>query len=355
MPFYFSFFTTLFLILFIPSKSFCQSNHEVTASAFGTYFTQIDSLFLNVNEEVLLGSAISLFETSLGSWAWGEKQRVSYFNPEGGHVKTVEFAGRGPGEIVRGVDYYYNSANNKISILDASLLRIKIYDENFSFVKEFSLDKNRNTKHTSNSWGHYFTLNEMMFFYDAPAVSEYDTSGVKVKEWGDIPGVAKVQRPNENGGGITSDHAGNVYYSYQGDYRVWKINFKKDSIVIFNDEPSYFREVDSQKLGKTRKAMELFYLGYEGTRVTNLFFLEPNIIIQQMETGNPFAKPPQELSYYLEIWKTNGEKLASGVEIPFPIAWTMGGRLAIPTQYPSKMIQKNGKIKAFNIFRFIKN
>jgi hypothetical protein len=343
------FLAVIFFSICITKQGISQTPSRSFNSAFNNYFTKSHTLSLNLSDEVYLDKAVSIFK--LGNRIfWGEEQRLSYFDKDGNIVKTKNIRGRGPGKVLDAIDYDYNS-KGRISILDLSTQKIKIYDQDLNFIKEFLLDRNRSSKFALDNQNQSFTLNELLFTFDALAISKYDSAGSKIGSWGKIPKAGRLQRANEDGGGITTDDNGNVYYFYQGSHKIWKLDASTNSISIFNNKPSYFKQIEDEKIKNAKRSKKLFYLGYEGTRVMGLYYLQPNIIIQQMETGNPFITPSEELNFYLEVWNTEGKKLASKLQIPFPIAWTNADSIAILKQYTSGLLEESGNTEAFDIFQ----
>ncbi|NGP87636.1 6-bladed beta-propeller [Fodinibius halophilus] len=346
-PLCIAFFLALFLVT-SNNNAFSQYAKQNPSKAFKDLFVKNKEIFISIDENTLLDRPVSILQTKNDQLIWGEKEGIKVFDQSGALIKKVELSGRGPGELIRASQY--NLTESNITILDASQLKVIVLNNDCEFQHEFLVAKNRTKLHAKSSKGNYYTLNELMLNSETPALSKYDSTGTKIAEWGIVPLTAKTQRANQNGGGITSDGRGNIYYSYQGDFRIWKLNTSENSISIFKNKPSYFKPISQKELQTTQRARKLFYLGYKGTRLTGLFFLKPNIILQQFETGNPFNKPKEELTYYLEIWNTSGEKLASKIEIPYPIAWVDQNSITLPTMYPSKILQQKGEIKAFKTF-----
>lgn len=336
------------LILFLLASFTTAKSQEKQPSSysFESLFQPIDTLFITNNEQSLLSSPIDLcFQDS--TLIWGEKNRYTTFTHLGSLLNQTMKSGRGPGEYQKASSYSCDDKSVSFSVLDQSLSKISFfrYEENeqtYLFDYEFIIPSNRPKNFTyTNTF--FVTLNELMNpELETPAITIYSKDGNKIKTIGEIPINANLQFYIGGGGGITKDNLGNIYYSYLGDHKIWKWNSEEDIISVFNQKPSYFVSPDSLKVTtKFNSAIEIIRYAYEITRVTGLFFVEPDLIIQQLEPDN-YLKEGAQQNVLIEVFDTQGSKKYTSIKLPNTIAFTTGELIYIPVDFYYNMLEKEG-------------
>lgn len=347
----------IFFLFIILSTHELHSQDKIKSVSFENVFVAKDTLYIDFTDELLLEHPKALCFKG-GNLIWGQKNSFFSFDQNGALVDYKEIKGRGPGEFERAV-HYDCKPNNSFSALDAQSYKISTYffnsDNNkYTLEDEFRTKnyKTRNFFHLNNS---FVTLNELVTpNLKIPALSIYDERGSLKREIGNIPENAQLQFYLEGGGGATKDNYGNIYYTFLGDHRVWKWNSAQDSIYIFNNKPDYFVSPERAIIKRfSNDAIKTIRYSYEITRVTGLFYVEPNLIVQQLEPDN-YLMPGTTQNILIEVFMANGVKTYTSINLPNAIAFTYKDLVYIPTDFYNDLIISKGKTAALIGYKFIK-
>lgn len=316
---------------------------------------KVDEYWIEPPSSLLLDLPSNIQILDDGKVLWGEETRIILFSQDGKSVEVQEKAGRGPGELLSSTYYQVDNEKN-IAILDKRQYKIAQFNTTFDHLGDVPFSGVRTKQFVVIGDGKYATFNDLVTNKSDPAVSLFNKEGKLVNEWGNIPYYALLQA-NRNGGGIVKDSEENIYYSYLGGYKIWKINRKANKISIFDQKPDYFDGTDKEKISNVvGNLQKLIPHSFEISRVSGLFFLKPNIIVQQIDDGNPWRD--EEVQLYLEMWNTKGKKIADNVEIPHWIADTNGDLIYLLSDTYSNIIAKleeKQSVKLFDIFKLKRN
>ncbi len=344
----------LFTLLFVLSYWSANSQNRSSPPTFNELFVPVDTVYIDINNDTFLTTPVNLCFN--GNYlVWGAENSITIFSKNRSLLYYQDKKGRGPGEFERAVHYSCNG--NSISVLDRSSNKVSLfrYSKNgkeLLFSDEFSISKKRPSKLLD--VGHsLFTLNNLLNpNVSEPAISVYKKDGTTVTSVGLIPKSAELQSFIEGSGGITVDDSSNIYYSFLGDHRVWKWSQKKDSVIIFDNKPEYFINTESGNLKKASKSsMEKIRYAFEISRITDLFFLSPDLIIQQIEPDN-YLKEGAKQKVLIEVFDTNGIKKYSSVQLPNVISFTYKDLIYIPVDFFSNLISGQGKKAVLIRYKF---
>lgn len=336
-------------ILFLPTEFI----YPQSSNSSKLFLEKVDEYSISISEDQVLGNPTSIrFDNS--RLLWGEKSNAYFFDSNGTLLQSAEFKGRGPGEILAGMDYQILN-DGRIFILDFEQYKISVFDSVFNLVKDIPINKLNSKQIEVINDSTFFTFNDLIFQRAEAAVTLFNNNGEIKGEWGKTPEYALLQDVR-NGGGITSDNQGNIYYSYLGGHKLWKLNTYTGQIDVFDHKPDYFIEADPEKISSLgTNISEIISYSFQVSRVSGLFFLEPNYIIQQIDTGNPWEG--EDTRIFLEIWNTDGNKLASKLEINHWIADVEGENIYVlrdtATNLLSKLDEKR-KATIFDIYNLVR-
>lgn len=348
-----------FVLLFFPLL--VSPNLSAQTTAKHKYkLTHVGNVTISIPSAIELGYPVNVCVLSDGNILWGEKNRFLLFKkgPNGTYrIEKFNKKGSGPGEIEKATRYVASTDLNRFAIWDRGLQKFSVYNLPTSHVYDVPV-QNASSKL-------FVTLkNHLIASFNDPgqgkqnfAVSVYNKHGNIVHQWGKIPYYAKLQEYRD-GGGITKDDKGNIYYSYLGGYKIWKIDPKTNKVSVFSDKPAYFDEANRDKLKRAdnnQSINPLMAYSFTISRVSGLYFLEPDVIIQQIDDGDPWKK--EKVNSYLEIWNTNGKKIASKIEIPQWIAGVRERKIYSYAESATKLIKKSDKqatLKVFDVYKLTK-
>jgi len=288
----------------------CKNNLDNSSSDFKDIFINEREIHLRNIDSLKIIQPYNVIVNNKNQIIWCDlKMPIYFFDFYGNLVKTYNKVGNGPGEVKntpilkqdkRGIYYLFNKAKQSITILDDNLN----YKYNF-FIKNANHAKN---VAISNEGG-IIIQREASLGSMKPAILKYNKDGGLEGEWGKIPYIAFTQETLD-GGGIVTDLQGNIFYSYLSDYKLYKIDIKDSLLTILDNKPSYFIEAKKNKINLKDYTSTIKYV-FKTSRIQGLFFVEPNIIIQQVIQG-----VKNKTQVFLEIWRTSGEKIYSGVKSP---------------------------------------
>ena len=97
--------------------------------------------------------------------------------------------------------------------------------------------------------------------------------------------------------------------------------------------------------------MEKIRYAFEISRITDLFFLSPDLIIQQVEPDN-YLKEGAKQKVLIEVFNTSGSKKYSSVQLPNVISFTYKDLVYIPVDFFSNLIAERGKKVALIGYKF---
>lgn len=208
---------------------------------------------------------------------WAEEFPPIYLlDKYGKSIRIIGLKGRGPGEItsIRGIDFdlfgnYY--------IYDNSQLKILIFDKDFKYKNQMTLKRNFR-KFVVDNFSNIYCLLHDKGSDRKGAIIKYDKYGNIIGEWGEIPLGARFHR-RLIGGGLCIDNENNVYFSYIGDYRIWKSDSIGNNLRELNEKPEGFIEVDTDYLEKLNRN-EVVKYHFEVSRTMGLFYLDDGYLVQ---------------------------------------------------------------------------
>ncbi len=124
---------------------------------------------------------------------------------------------------------------------------------------------------------------------------------------------------NLYGGGIEVDAVGNVYYGYISDHRIFKTDSSGELLSVFDAEPSYYKGPDENRLQKwdskdSSLEMERVQYFYGLSQMRGLFLAKGTPFLFQYFLTPDRKERRMKLS--LELWHTDGFKIASDVKSP---------------------------------------
>ncbi|MCE7057506.1 6-bladed beta-propeller [Algoriphagus sp. AGSA1] len=99
----------------------------------------LDIIQLETNEESLLGN-ISKAQKVDEQWFVGSMSKLFVFNSNGEFIHTIGNIGAGPGEISEVMDFWIDSEQKQINILDSGGRKIVIFNLNGEFQKEIGIN-----------------------------------------------------------------------------------------------------------------------------------------------------------------------------------------------------------------------
>ena len=250
---------------------------------------------------------------------------IVVFDPEGRFTRTFGPPGNGPGEI-GSLDALAVGQDGSSYVYDGNNNRVNIYDANYDFVDSFPVEINRLKNIAVNNQGVVYFLRENHYRGGA-AVLAYDSQGTLRHSWGEIPYSAKVQMNMGIGGGIEVDDAGNVYYGYVSDHRIFKTDSSGALLAVFDAEPSYYKGPDENRLQKWDGKdgfleMERVQYFYGLSQMRGLFLVRGAPFLFQYFITPDHKKRRMKLS--LELWHTDGFKIASNVKSPGELQFADG-------------------------------
>lgn len=251
-------------------------------------------------------SSVLLFKDFI-IWAEGFPP-IYLLDKFGKSIKNIGLKGRGPGEInsIRGIDFdlfgnYY--------IYDNSQLKILIFDKDFKYKYQITLNRNFRKFVVDNLGNIYCLLHDRDD--GGGAIIKYDKYGNIIGEWGEIPLGARFHR-RLIGGGLCLDNENNVYFSYMGDYRIWKSDSIGNNLRELNEKPEGFIEVDTDYLNKLNRN-EVVKYHFEVSITIGLFYLEDGHLVQVIRNPIENGRKSNET---LVIRDLNGriENIIKGLE-----------------------------------------
>ena len=309
---------------------------------------------VNIPSNMALDIPVNIQISNDGTIFWGEKNRILTFVENGKkRVNIFESKGRGPGEILS-ASYYQVYNSDHFALLDNSQAKITVFDSSKSHLYDVPLSNMRTKKFVALNNSTFATFNTAVYKKDIPAISLHNKDGKLIHQWGKIPYYALLQS-NRNGGGVTKDENGNIYYSFLGGYKIWKVNTETGDMTTFSQKPFYFDGVNREDIDKSHNNLKaLIEYSFKVSRVTGLFFMQPNLILQQIDDGNPWEG--EKVQKYLEIWNTEGKKLGQA-ELSHMIACIKDNNIYVFADTPSKLIKnasKDSTTKLFEIYRLEK-
>lgn len=283
---------------------------------------------------------------------WGERSRFLLF--KGREVIENNNTGRGPGEFVRATAYASNV--DYIVVYDDSQSKVIYFDWDGNYVTEFKINEWKVKNIALNPDSDFIAMNEIQGFNQTEAVSIYSFEGNLLGRHGRIPILGLTQK-SRNGGGVASDGQGNVYFSYLSSGDIFKYDRSTGETNQFAPKPSYFLSPDPELVkSKGTDHMELTTISFQYSRVSDLLFLSPDKIVQQIEVGNPWGG--EEVKFFIEIYNLKGEKIGSKLEIENRIASVWGPNQLLvnqPSRSESGQAGLSSDTKTFESYKFYEN
>ncbi len=246
---------------------------------------------------------------SKGDFIWAESNPPVYvFDAEGRFLTTFGAAGQGPGEL-GSVDDFDLDARGNIYVFDVANRRVSVFDTAFKFTRSYAVETDNLKRIAIDSEGNLFRLREAWYNGPFPAVAKHNSTGAVLIEWGNIPNSARIQSTLV-GGGIEVDD--NVYYGYISDHRIWKTDLTGDLQTVFDSQPTYYKGSDGRILeeGEMPGAMIQYWRNLSRVKALSLV-PSRQLLFQVIQT-----KESDRSRTTIEVWHTDGFKIASDVETP---------------------------------------
>ena len=284
------------------SKISFQNEFIIKGENFNEVFTLSDSIQLEYSDSVLLNIPTSVL-ISNNKIIWSEYNPPFYvFNMKGECIKKIGVKGRGPNELMS-IRLIVAGSRSDYYIFDSNGMKVLVLDNNYQPRKQFPLKQIGFKKLTVDNSGNIYTLSDDAYMGDATSVIQYDSNGNKISEW-KTNSIGSIFQRYLKGGGICHDKNNNIYYSFMGDYRIWRIKDGKAE-EISDERPPFFIEIDKDKLKKMSQR-EVIKYHFNVSRVIGLYYLDPGFILQQVATpGNKYRSS----IYYLIIRSLDGKIL----------------------------------------------
>lgn len=335
--------TIISILLFLTS---CNSN--TSSKNFKDIFINNDSIQIKNADSLALVEPRYIFVDNKSRIIWCDfRLPIYFFDFNGNLVKTYNKMGNGPGEITgspilmqdkSGLYYLFNEVKKNMTILDKNLAyKYSFFIKSPNVVRNITIDKQ----------GDVIIQNNALFGSMKPAIERYSKNGKLLGKWGTIPFIAFSQDALD-GPGVVTDLEGNIYYSYLTDYKLYKIDIKDSSLTIFDNKPSYFIAAKENKIHpRAKNVSSTIKYVFTVSRVNKIFFIEPDIIIQQIIQGRY-----KKTKVFLEIWNTNGKKIYTKVKSPGFIIGSFKNKILFTKQDFNNLKENNTNI---SIFKYVGN
>tara|TARA_R110002096_G_scaffold97694_15_gene217768 strand:+ start:6967 stop:7983 length:1017 start_codon:yes stop_codon:yes gene_type:complete len=326
-------------------------------------FEKISDYTIKIDENFILSSFLKGVMDKEGNIFYCDLTRILKFNSNGEFQKEIAPSGRGPGEFQTLIDC--NVTENYLVVLPFNEFRALFFNKSdMSYSHEFSLESFRSRKFAIAEDSLLITINDVSYGQTDKTLSVYDIDdkqflGANV----DTPEMAYVGNTSEGGGLIAkSTEVFYLYISYPG---IWRYNFKTGASKYYNSVPDYFEESNFKELGSLKIPNDhRYYRGYmyNKSRSEGIYFLGKDKVVQMIATGNPWKSGSfnnSEVKYYLEIWDTQGNKLASKVPTPNNqrIEFTHGDNIYFNTgelfAEESESLPVGSKLSLFEVYKMI--
>jgi len=335
----------LLLLLFGCSKN---DSEEITTIINNTKLKNInirliDSLIIPIDTIAINDAKLILNINDTIYWYDDHSPELFIFDRKLNLIKHIDYSGRGPGEF--NSSYKISFSNNNALIYDPLTKRITRFKGLTKYEGSFNYSKyNINRLVAVNDLKLFLQLRDAKISRK-PAFVLIDTSGIELMQGGVKPANAIIQDVI-SGGSVVVDKNENVYFSYISDYRIWKVNTKTKKISIINNKPSYFKESNPDEVKKLPQHDFAKYY-FTHSRTWNIFFVEPNFIIQQIFPEKPTIRP-EELYSYLEIFNTEGTKIGTKILFKKEIINVQGEKIYCKS-FVSDDLNKTKKIEIYEI------
>lgn len=281
----------------------------------------IDSLIVQIDSIAINDAKLIHITNDILYWFDSISPELFIFNRDLSLSEHIDYTGRGPGEFNTSYKIDISKKNN-IRIYDFQTKKINIFNglRNYSSSFHFS-EYEVNRLAAVDDSRLFLQLRNIKSDLD-PAFILIDTAGVELMNGGKRPENAIIQDVI-SGGSIAYDKNENIYYSYGSDYRIWKVNLKTQIITIFNNKPVYFLESEAEEIRKLNQREYAKYY-FEHSRTWNIFYVEPNLIVQQIYP----QRPQKNNNYsYLEIFDTTGIKVGTKILFQNEIINVQNGKI----------------------------
>ena len=278
-------------------------------------FTHVRTVIPEFSPEQVLSSPGRLRVDRKGNFIWAEYDPpIHVFDSAGYHITTFGPAGNGPGEVGASVDFGFDG-NGDIYVFDNPNKKISVFDTNYEFSRSYRIDTDNLSRIAIDREGHLYRLRSAWYNGDFPAVSKHDPNGDIVAQWGVIAPKDRIQN-NIFGGGIEVGDA--LYYGYISDHKIWKTDLEGNLLTVFDAQPEFYLASDGRALKKGAPSdapggfNTMMQYWRTRSRVLGLSLVkERQLLFQAIVTCRD-----NSCKVTLEVWHTDGFKIASGVKSP---------------------------------------
>lgn len=277
-----------------------QENGYFELQKSGEYFLEIPiSMEMSKSGELFLCNSNSIFK----------------FGKDGNLLAKREAYGRGPGEMQ--VVYDCTLTNDTLVVFDGEKREFLFFDSSdLSYLSSLNSQRIRPSKFEihnkkiygieKNSFGskNQPILRVMDFSSDETEFSSVESS---VAEYAYIGST-------RDGGGITKDNNGNIYYSLLSYSKIWGFNTENGAFFEFDAKSDLYVPFDISDVRKMgRDHTKHIAYTFSISRVSNLFHVTVNqeYIVQMVEHGNPWKN--EEVSIQLNFVNLNGKLISSNI------------------------------------------
>lgn len=290
---------------------FSQAQMSAFASrgSFAQMFEQVDSVTLHSDRDSLIGTvdAVGFLKNGKIVVADNSGHQVLLFSGDGTLSKVVGAYGKGPGEHVRVVSIAAQSSGGFLT-LDNSLRMVSAFDSDGVFLYSFKVSFGYRLAVAGDSGLYVYN---MVAPVGSDAVAQYGPNGARQRSFYPIPSSAVVDRIPIGLGGIACDRKGDVFVVHGSKYRVEKFSSDGKLLMNIGREAPFYKALEGPITPPDMSKINSF------TPVSGLFVLRNGILIVLLSRNEP-------RSTWLELYDTNGNFLAGGIQPPATLSSMVG-------------------------------
>tara|TARA_R110002124_G_scaffold134129_1_gene296763 strand:- start:14808 stop:15893 length:1086 start_codon:yes stop_codon:yes gene_type:complete len=326
---------------------------------------KVSSYAIEINDDFLLPQLLKGVMDRSGEFYYCDLTTVLKFDNKGVFINKIAPIGRGPTEFETLIDC--NVTDSYLVVFPFNEFRVLFFNKSdLTFSHEFSLESNRSRRFTTIDDSLFITFNDVSYQESSKVLSLYDIEdGYFINSHIDNPEMAYVGNTS-NGGGVISTN-GEIFYSFISYPGIWKYEIETGSIEYFDEKPDYFKSSEVHELEDLKIPNDhRYYRGYmfSKSRSEGIFLLGEDKIVQMIATGNPWESgrfDSSKIRYFLEIWDTNGNKLASKIPTPenSKIAFIKGSSIYFSNKTAfseeSDKLKKGENLELFSVYELIAN
>lgn len=282
----------------------CSNDMEIKkVGNYNEIFDTVKTFEIIEKDEVLSYSPQKVIFLNENEFLWFEDKGVVLKYNTGGELlkKYIIREGSGPGEIRRICDAAVDTAAKKYFIYDSSQMKIITYDYEFKFIEDYLLKGVGFKNFAIDSKENFYIYHDIGRNITKPAITMLAKNGDTKEKIGEIP-LAGIFQQYLEGGGICLDSKNNVYYTYLGDYRIWKYSSANKNISIYDYKPSYFITPEEKILKEDDQGKVINHHFYV-SKVKSLHILNDRFLLQKIV--GIYKGKGQKTSEYLELLDLN--------------------------------------------------